>query len=60
MLELTFLRNRFHSSNREGFGHALVSLNIGSLDVQLSKETATHSLSVKIEGEGVNDSIFTL
>ncbi len=36
-------RNHFHSSNREGCGHALVSLNIRSLDGQLSIETATHS-----------------
>ena len=36
-------RNHFHSSNREGCGHVLVSLNIGSLNGQLSIETATHS-----------------
>ena len=32
-----------HSSKRGGCGHALVSLNIGSLDGQLSIEPATHS-----------------
>ena len=46
MLGLIFSssRNHFHSSNREGCGHALVSFNIGSLDGQLTIEIATHSL----------------
>ncbi len=51
MLELVFsssgdfteLRKHFHSSNREGYGHALVTLDIGSVDGQLSIESTTHS-----------------
>ena len=33
-----------HTSDREGCGHALVSLNIRSVDGRFSVETATHSV----------------